>query len=442
MKIEKLNRHDFARALANGQGKAFLHVKQYGDRGIEKEILYACLNCQVYDRQCNSGRGFWLSDIIANSGRTAYYAEKILNHLRQDLKPGNTLDQIVSIAADLFDSGYGEFKPVIEKLFESHRTDPDIYTLCAVMVDIFSYDGLERAICAMEANDAIDAWEKELLFSYACRNLDGENSLKKWVEERSEDNKQIDSFYRAVKQCQKTENLPPSKSPAKSKGPKTPSYRQALSIINNNNNESPLRKIYPLRRFGKAATEAQLYKLISKLEQEQNPDKIIAYLTVFWDRPLPVVSDRVLSFLFSETKDLRRSARNALSMVKSNKIRRAAFQILDKGDDESIVSGISLLELNHRSSDKALLLARANEVKDIDHLHWVCKPLEAMAENSASADFAPLARWVFDNTPCGYCRKEALEILIKWGKATKRILFEAQWDAEDDMRILARKTFT
>lgn len=439
MKIEKLNRHDFARALANGQGKAFLHVKQYGDQGIEKEILYACLNCQVYDLLFDKDRSFWLSNVIANSGRMAFYADKILNHLRQDLKPGNTLDQIVFISAELFDRGYGEFKPVLEQLFEAHRKNgKGDSTLYPAMIDIYAYEGLARAARAMESCASINDWEKESLFCYACESLDNEENVTRWFEEKSVGDKQLASFYKAVRRYRESEDQPPSKS----KGPKTPSYRQALSIINNNNNESHIRKIYPLRRFGKAATEDQLNKLVSKLEQEQNPDKTTAYLAVFWDRPLPAVSDRVLSFLFSEDADLRRSAMNALCEVKSNDVRSAALKLLAQGDDESICYGVNLLELNYRSTDRAMLLAKAKEVKDIDNLHWVCKSLIDIGKNCESANFTPLALWAYENTPCGFCREQALEILIKWGKASKRILFEAQWDANDDIRSLARKTFT
>lgn len=438
MKIEKLNRHDFARAIANGQGKAFLHVKQYGDRGIEKEILYACLNCQVYDLLFDKDRSFWLSNIIANSGRMSFYADKILNHLRQDLKPGNTLDQIVFISAELFDRGYGEFKPVLEQLFEAHRKNgKGDSTLYPAMIDIYAYKGLARAACAMESCASIDDWEKDSLFCYACESLDNEENVTRWFEEKSASDKQLASFYEAVRRYRESEDRPS----IKSKGPKTPSYRQALSIINNNN-ESHIRKIYQLRRFGKAATEAQLNQLVSKLEQEQNPDKTIAYLAVFWDRPLPAVSDRVLSFLFSEDADLRRSARNALCAVKSKEVRSAALKLLDKGDDESIVSGVNLLELNYRSTDRAMLLAKAKEVKDIDNLHWLCMSFKKMVKNCDSDNFAPLVLWNYENNPCGFCREQALEILIKWGKASKKILFEAQWDANDDIRILARKTFS
>lgn len=186
MKIEKLNRHDFARALANGQGKAFLHVKQYGDQGIEKEILYACLNCQVYDLLFDKDRSFWLSNVIANSGRMAFYADKILNHLRQDLKPGNTLDQIVFISAELFDRGYGEFKPVLEQLFEAHRKNgKGDSTLYPAMIDFYAYEGLARAARAMESCASINDWEKESLFCYACESLDNEENVTRWFEEKA-----------------------------------------------------------------------------------------------------------------------------------------------------------------------------------------------------------------------------------------------------------------
>ena len=66
MKPRKLTRRQFARALRQGRGAAFLHVKEYGDKdkGIKEEILNACLNNLVYDRQCETERSAWLATII------------------------------------------------------------------------------------------------------------------------------------------------------------------------------------------------------------------------------------------------------------------------------------------------------------------------------------------------------------------------------------------
>ncbi len=78
MKPRKLGKRAFARALRHGLGSAHLHVKEYGDEGVENILIDACLTDLVYDRQADSGRARWLARMLDASGRIEYYASKIL----------------------------------------------------------------------------------------------------------------------------------------------------------------------------------------------------------------------------------------------------------------------------------------------------------------------------------------------------------------------------
>ena len=72
MRPRKLIRRQFARALRQGRGAAFLHVKEYGDRnkGIKVELLNACLKTLVYDGQLEGSRSTWVVTILDRTNNT------------------------------------------------------------------------------------------------------------------------------------------------------------------------------------------------------------------------------------------------------------------------------------------------------------------------------------------------------------------------------------
>jgi hypothetical protein len=128
------------------------------------------------------------------------------------------------------------------------------------------------------------------------------------------------------------------------RGPRMPwTLSQVLATIETE--PKPRIHLGEYRRFGRTAKDEELLCVLDRLTGEKDPSRLYSYLTVFWDKALPVVPKNVLELLLYDDKDLRRSARNALSKVKSAEVRDLGVRALQSELEDHIVSGINLLSL-------------------------------------------------------------------------------------------------
>ena len=150
MYIRKLTKEEFARAIKNGLGSAYLHVKEYGDSEIQNELLIACIENLVFDTQINSGRGLWLVEMLQHTGQIKKYACEIKLKLLENPKDEATVQQLIDLAAVLFDKGFGEFKEILLNLSVSNQSDETILCLAEALVDVASFSGLEIGVRKMK----------------------------------------------------------------------------------------------------------------------------------------------------------------------------------------------------------------------------------------------------------------------------------------------------
>lgn len=99
-----LDRDEFARALKQGRGAAYLHLQRHGLEGREDLLLKACLEDLAFDGQCEESRGYWLYEMIKAADARAWFAERILAAIAD---PGEdySLRQLCSLCCGLAEDG-------------------------------------------------------------------------------------------------------------------------------------------------------------------------------------------------------------------------------------------------------------------------------------------------------------------------------------------------
>ena len=122
---KKLTRREFSRAMKLGHGRALLHVKEYGDEGIEDVIKKAVLTNYAYDVQIEGLRPLWLWQILTLTGRPHFYADHLLHNFSLPSHHQNDTAQQFGLAGLFFDLGRHEFREVMfanfHKMAHSHR---------------------------------------------------------------------------------------------------------------------------------------------------------------------------------------------------------------------------------------------------------------------------------------------------------------------------------
>jgi hypothetical protein len=425
MKAKKLDKSEFARAIKLGLGRALLHVKEYGDSGVENELLNACLHNLVYDSQIEDGRSWWLMQMLVLTRNIDFYAGKIKEALLNE--DGPDFNQLVVLAVKLFDQGFAEFKGVLSNLGPRNVNGEGLRVLGEALVQLNGFAGLKAGAILMQEN-SIEPWEKLSFYQTSMDNLNDARGVTDFLETEAKDCALVADFLQEInsEMEQRKQKFPPSE-------PWT--IAQVLNDIENAFDSQGANH----RSFGRYATHEELLTIVERLEGAEKPNQQYGYLSVFGNRALPIVTPKVKNLLTSNDKNVRRAARNALSLVKSLTVRNLALDTIRRGDDESIAYGLAILQLNFQPEDSELILHSLRKVKGPDFLHWSGSAVRHIADShSDTAVLADCLLLLYEIDPCGICRGRALEQLMACNLAPKELIYEMQWDANRDNRITAR----
>ena len=431
MKPKKLTRRQFARALRQGRGAAFLHVKEYGDKdkGIKEELLKACLTCLEYDSQLEGGRSVWIVYILDLAGDIKEYAGPIKAALEAALS--NTSDTIkydlqhlIHLGATLFNRGFGEFQSLLIEFCKHPEIQEDPYVLAEALIDVGAYFGLEL-VAELFESAKVENWERHLLYEYTCTHLDDKSDIDKFLVEKAKDNQAIAAFIQAVKEEEekRKNNEVPIRTPMEQL-----TLSQVMQAIDAE--EKPLRYVRTYKQFAKQASPQDLAVIAAKLETESDETRLYFYLYMFADRELPKVSNKVIGLLFSKNLNLSRAAQNALSQVKASAVRRVALTLLKDNKQRNKARGIDLLRKNFQLKDLKLVQQALVKFKQAGALHSAAMDAIDLAREVEDASIVKLLEWIHDATPCSICRFHVIEILIERNCAPFQMLYEAQWDTK------------
>lgn len=106
--------------------------------------------------------------------------------------------------------------------------------------------------------------------------------------------------------------------------------------------------------------------------------------------------------------------------------------------------GIECLESSFYIEDIetiAEVLPKFEELDD-DTIHNICLTLNHMADTDEVKRNLPIMRWVYENSPCSFCREGAVRRMVEAKSLPEEYLEEMQFDSESDIREVARTYLT
>lgn len=162
--VKKLTCDEFSKAIRLGHGRTILHLREYGDNGIEDEIKKALLVNYTYDVCVEGLRSSWLWQIIMLTGRAKYYGDYLLNNFCKSLDSHFDIIQQHELASMFFDLGQVEFRKVILDTFPKVANQTYMSYSGRAIVEVSSLAGLEYVAKTCGAS-------KEALDDYECSNI-------------------------------------------------------------------------------------------------------------------------------------------------------------------------------------------------------------------------------------------------------------------------------
>lgn len=431
VKFEKLTRSKFARAMKLGQGRALLHVKEYGDEGIEEDIKHSLLVSHSYDVSVEGLRSWWLWQIVTLTGRPHVYGNYLLNNFNQPTRDNYDIAQQFQLAVFFFELGMNDFRAAMCASFGRMAHETHMSYCGQALVAVSRLAGLEfvAKTCGAIPN-SMDDYECAKVLECAIEACD-ESTVMEHMTSLGNKEPSVQAFMDICKEFKAA-----SKNWTESSTAVQPTLEDLLALIQKNEQDKFPGKF---RMFGKRATEDELAKVLDLLKHANDEKHQLAFLRVFQLRAMPEISPEVINLIQAKNPEVRRTAAMALSHVKSVLVRDAALFLLQSDKSSLIPLGVELLKHNYVPQDADVITKSLQHLRAATDVHSTGMAIRNMCDTTGGTELEIALLWLYENGPDSFCRSTFLEQLVDWQKCPMDILYEAQWDAGDETREFARR---
>ena len=432
--IRKLSARQFKRAVRLGHGSALLHVRQYGDNGLENALIDAMLNSYVYDWQIEGSRRYWIFNLITATNRTTFYAEKFLEKIQTHHAKGNDRAQQIQLCGKFFELGYVEAREAAIKMYPALVASNPYRIECgSELIDMAAEAGLEFAAKTIsEVASVLEPWNCSRVYDRAVHVLDLNDEpenfaelIKKYPAGRR--------FYETVKRHKADDTTW-----RKSTEVTPPVYHlgDILKLIAKKEHAPGAGRYLGM---GKNLDRSEVLKAFELLKASKEPWEQLCFLRIFHNLDLPAVSPQLFELIKSPDKLVANAASIIFGKVKNVLVREKAFELLKARKQREIAFGVNFLESNYVEGDAEAVLIALKRMKNSEQLHRAGMSIQTIAKNNHDTGLEKVLLWLYENNPDSFCREHFLDLLIEWNICSPQILYEAQWDCCDEIQSKARR---
>ena len=436
-KFRKLTREEFRSALAKGQGRALMHVRQYGLEDVKDLVLEACLLNQVWDQQIESGRGDWLFQMFGDSVYYEEFSTAILKalHTETDYRSLNQLCYLVYLLAVKDKKvAYPSLKEFVYHSIQSASNNSDRALGVEELLALEGPDGIV-GIAELFGQYLID--DSEFFAFDDIVYFENFSIFISKLEENSHRSKAIERFTEYVKLRYQERSTKKVDDQNTRKNRQRENFRSLYSLKSILQDAENGVDVFRYVQFGKYATEDEI-KIIHKKILETTDDRTRAYLLrIFRNTKLPSIEPIFFDWVHSDNSDLRSAMVRALSRITTDQIHKFAIEEIKSRESNRMkdYEAISLFENNYQQGDeKEIKMFLDSFDPGREETHEAGFALLELARINEIPELFDLVNWVYENTPCGCCRAKAVEWLVKMDMLPVSIKHECQFDANEAVR--------
>jgi len=429
--LKPLTRDEFRDALHKGLGRAVLYVNEFGDQEVQDDILYACLHNLAYDSQIEGSRSQFLFSLIDLTNNEHFYRQHILEALTNVTNDWDEYN-LITLVRGFAQRGYDPARKALYAKFEQQRVSD--YWLASEQ--IINLDGLEGLFHVVEVlgsrllNDP-NFIEDDYMISEAYKRF-GKEAVLTALFEKAKSSVNVRTYLDKV--INDNNNPGDTSQPLSSLSLQEPTLDMILAQIEAGEGEFPARYM----RFGYNASEADIEQLFTRLLAETKPDQLLRYLWIFRKRAVPRLDKHLFELATLGDEKFQEAAIAIIAKVQNSAIRDFALYLLEEQPHSVFQGVIELFVKNYQFGDHKLIETHLDVCDDIASIHGVGMDILSLVEAQPYQELTNCLLWVYENTPCAHCRKNVVEILIKWNLASESLLSECLWDSYDETRDLVR----
>lgn len=433
---------EFQRILKIGLGRAILHLQKHDAAPYRDVILDACLHNAVYDRQVEGGNGRYIMDIIELTGEQKFYRKQILdaasaiNDNADDRDASHLLDMVQQFAEQGDKEARQIIYDVISTLTPENPWDAwRIIELDKIEGFLFIADNLgEFAISGAKF------YETDYLL-WSLEDDVGEAEATKTLTEARQDNERIDAYLKVVEKYRADREQHGKASQSRKSKPTNLTYSEITKQI-----ESPGWGGM-LNTWGKTADPESLKLVANDLLQEEDPDKLRKYLTIFRRTPFPLNPEPLFKLI--DYRDNRHPTLSiqvpakmftVLENINHPSVRDFALRLF--ADKQWYGRAIGLLKSNFEDGDWSFIEEMTQRTFDNDFIHHNLEmSVRKVFDEHPSQAAAGALLNLYEYAPCSFCRRTIVKQLHSIDALTDSIREECLYDSNLEIRELAQRNF-
>lgn len=384
----------------------------------------ACLNAPGYDPQCEGDRGLWLLKMADLTGDPSFYIEAVKAAFPEETESW-TLSQQAAMMVEFARRGDESARQMLYERF-NRREWRDCGWFGGDIVALDGVAGLLHIAATVGRELRADPEEEEdnLFLNISCQDI-GIDAAIEALETAAQDNADIrayvDSVIATSGSLRREEYRHDSPRPPLEPLP----IEEFLATLDGD--IKSIRRWYP-SHFARRMSPDEALKIVTLIEGETDPERLLRYLWVFRMTPIPRLTERLFVLAEGDDERLGEAAFDVMGQRQDPKIREFALRLLVEGK----LTATGALLANYQPGDFAQILPHLQS-EDLGRLHSVTSDLLKIADSSGDLE---LLHWIYETNPCAFCRGSAVRDLAEKGKLTAEMIAEAQYDAFDETREL------
>lgn len=416
-----LSRDAFSRALFTGHGRALIHAERFGVADFLDEILHAATTSLVYDTQIDGQREEWLARLCEFAG----LVDAIIG-LEPDESSSNR-DLRADLLKEFHLAGHAEALTKLRAMCIRHPGSNDIEAISALI----AADGVDGFVFAARKLGEELIADPEFWVSdhelWKFDDIHGEGMGREILDRLAPEDAAIRRYLQEVIAYEKR-----SDEPEKPSSPKAP--QPVKSIIQTILSSTKL--VRNLRRWGAKASPAERVRVAGLLKTETEPMVLANALWCLCDQRLDNFDPAFLEFVFHENDDVRYYAGRLFANHDEPPVRQAGLALLDKG---GAATGLKLLQKSVREEDVEAIATAISNYDFAEDPHDFLSDVINFLESHESIQDTRLALFVYEFTPCMFCRCDATKFLLQWEKCPAWVIEEIAKDGSEDVRKLVER---
>lgn len=415
---------EFKKYAKKGRGKAFLIFREHKDVDFSKEILDLCLRNYAYDPQCEGERSEYALQFFRELNEEQKNA--LASEIAKILKTYEISDDLdwdclhfFITAAKIAREGFREVKDTLLERFDKC----DDYEVCNLfpvesILTLLDFEGLVKVAARRGEAFLRDKDKSEDDYVFCCLHGVSVEDARKMLQERAKSNEKLRVFLERIDETTKhREEYQKQHKSTKS------AFEQVKALAEEN-------KMIP-RKLRYALSDDENMYFAKKLLEQKSQKKRIGYLRLFdlFGKVSFPDDPRKLLPLFSKRKNSWYNERlvDVLTPFALPELHKIAENAL--GSDDYAFFYLDLLKKNYREGDGEKIAKKlAKQPKPHDFHHAGLTVLNIFEANTTADCRLPL-ELLIEESVCGQCRLDAVELIDKAGVLSAELKAERAFDS-------------